>query len=372
MKFYRLLVALVVLCVGLIFSVQITSAEVTKSELQSLARALPKSITVRVLGLASGTSEWTFLTKPFWEKVVPELSGGKIKVNLKSITELGVSGDQMVRLVKTGIVDIADPVANYAAKDIKELDALDLSGVATTWDQINKACAAYIPIVNKILEERMGVSILAYWPATGQVLWCHAKVEKLADLKGKKVRVWSATMADFMAGLGAIPVNMSFAEMTPALQRGVIDCGITGTASGNTSKLFEVADYLYELNVGWAPQIRIVNKKWFAAQNPKVQEWLKKASLYFQESMALPVQKRNNDMGVWCSCGDARCDTKIKGFTKASMKLNRPTSEQEKAKIKQAVEKNVLSAFAKSANRKCVEDWNNSIGKALDLKMSAK
>lgn len=372
MKMNRSLIVLGILCVGLIFGLQSALAGVTDAELRALAKDLPQTTTIRVLGLASGTSEWTFLTKPFWEEMVPALSGGKIKVNLKSITELGVSGAQMIRLVKTGIADIADPVAGYAAKDVKELDALDLAGVATTWDEIIKASEAYIPIMSGILEKRMGVSVLAHWPATGQVLWCHAKVEKLSDLKGKKVRVWSATMGDFITGLGATPVNMSFAEMTPALQRGVIDCGVTGTASGNTAKLFEVADYLYELNVGWAPQIRIVNKKWFASQDPKVQEWLKKASAYFQESIALPIQKRNHDMGLWCSSGDDRCDTTIKGFTKASMKLNRPAGDQEKAVIKQAVEKSVLPKFAKNASPQCVKDWNNSIGKALGLTMSAK
>lgn len=362
--------AFVVLCLVFLFGIQAGQASVTEAELRSLTTKLPKSTTVRVLGLASGTSEWTFLSKPFWNEMVPDLSDGKIQVNLTSITELGVSGAQMIRLVKAGVADIADPVATYAAKDVKELDALDLAGVATTWDEIVRASNAYVPVINDILEKRMGVSILAHWPATGQVMWCHAKVEKLADLKGKKVRVWSATMGDFMTGLGAVPVNMSFSEMTPALQRGVIDCGVTGTASGNTSKLFEVADYLYELNVGWAPQIRIVNKKWFDSQAPIVREWLEKASQYFQEEMAYPIQKRNHNMGLWCSSGDDRCDTSIKGFTKASMKLNRPSGEEEKEVIKQAVENYVLPKFAKSASEEAVENWNRTIGEALGLTMS--
>ncbi len=372
MSYFRLVLTITLIIMGLVAGHQQALAKVTEAELQALAKDLPASTTVRVLGLASGTSEWNFLSKPFWQIMVPKLSGGKIKVNLKSITELGVSGSQMIRLVKAGIADIADPVATYAAKDVKELDAIDLAGVATTWDEIVDATNAYVPIINRILGKRMGVQILAHWPATGQVMWCHSQVTKLADIKGKKVRVWNAAMGDFLGGLGAIPVNMSFAEMTPSLQRGVIDCGVTGTASGNTAKLFEVAGYLYELNVGWAPQIRIVNKKWFGSLNPKLREWLIKASSYFQESMALPIQKRNHNMGLWCSSGDSRCNLKIKGFTKADMKLARPETDQEKAAIKKAVESSVLPKFAKGASKEAVKEWNGTVGKVLGLTMSAK
>jgi TRAP-type transport system periplasmic protein len=357
------------LCAGLLAGTQSADAGVTEAELKALADALPGGTQVRVLGLASGTSEWNFLTKPFWSEKVPALSKGKIKVNLSSITELGVSGFQMVRLVKAGIADIADPVAGYASQDVKETNAMDLSGVATNWEEINKAINAYAPILDGILQKRMGVTILTQWPATGQVFWCKSKIQNAADVKGKKIRIFNSTMADFISGLGGVPVNMPFAEMTPALQRGVIDCGVTGTASGNTAKLFEVADYLFALNVGWAPQIRIVNKRWFSGLDPKVQEWLKKASEYFHDSMAMVIQKRNHNMGLWCSSGSDKCDLSIGGFTKASMKLNRPKGAAAAAAIKKAVESSVLPAFAENCDADCIKGWNTSVGKALGLTM---
>lgn len=367
----RTAVALGTLCAGLVIGSFAQGAQVTEAELKALAKDMPAGTTIRVLGMASGTSEWNFLTKPFWLEKVPELSGGKIKIVLNSITELGVSGSQMVRLVKTGVADLADPVANYAAQDVKELDALDLAGVATNWEQINKALDAYVPVLQQILQKRMGITILAKWPATGQVMWCKAKVEKLADIKGKKIRISSATLGDLVSALGGVPVNMPFAEMTPALERGVIDCGVTGTASGNTAKLFEVGNYIYAVNMGWAPQIRIVNQKWFGSLDPKVREWLGKVSQYFEESMALPIQQRNHNMGLWCSSGDSRCDTSLAGFTKASMKLNAPSGAEELTAIQKAVESGVLPVFGKSCGAECTAGWNASVGKALGLTMKS-
>ena len=40
--------------------------------------------------------------------------------------------------------------------------------------------------------------------------------------------------AGLLLALGASPVTMSFKEVYPALQRGVVDCAITSPTSGNT------------------------------------------------------------------------------------------------------------------------------------------
>ena len=253
---------------------QVATAEVTEEQLLALADKLPKATQVNVLAIASSTSEWGLLEKPFWTETVPRLSKGKIKVKLNSITELGVPGSQMVKLVRTGIYNIADTVASYAGEDIKELDSLDISGVSPTLETIRETTAAYRPVVNDALKKKAGLSVMGTWPTTGLVFWCRTKVTSLEDFPGKTIRVFSGTLASFVTALGGSAVSMPFAEMAPALQRGVIDCGITGTASGNIVKLPEVTHYVYALNAGWAPQIRIVNTKWLAGQPPAVREWL--------------------------------------------------------------------------------------------------
>ena len=42
-------------------------------------------------------------------------------------------------------------------------------------------------------------------------------------------RVYSTTLGDFVEGAGGVSVTIPFAEVVPALQKGVADCGITGT-----------------------------------------------------------------------------------------------------------------------------------------------
>jgi|TARA_B100000315_G_C14524993_1_gene563391 hypothetical protein len=68
-----------------------------------------------------------------------------------------------------------------------------------------------------------------------QVIWCRVAITGLTDLKGKKVRVFNKTMTDFMQAIGASAASMAFAEVVPALHRGVVDCAVTGTMSGFTA-----------------------------------------------------------------------------------------------------------------------------------------
>jgi TRAP-type C4-dicarboxylate transport system substrate-binding protein len=344
------------------------SAQVTEDQLRELAASLPDTTQINVLGIASSTSEWSMFVQPFWTEVVPRLSDGKIKVKLSSITELGVPGSQMIKLVRSGVYDIADTVASYTGEDIKVLDALDISGVSPTIEDIRETTAAFMPVVQKTLKEKTGTQVLASWPTTGLVFWCQSEVTKLEDIKGKTVRVFNGVLADYVTALGGSPVSMPFAEMAPALQRGVIDCGVTGTASGNIAKLPEVTSYVYALNSGWAPQLRIVNSKWFAQQPAEVQEWLTLASEYFEQDMAWPTQIRSHKMGLACTAGEDSCDT-AGGLTKYNSTVTFPT-EAELKTVQERVQSDVLPNIAANCGDACVADWNETVGKLVGITMS--
>ena len=77
--------------------------------------------------------------------------------------------------------------------------------------------------------------------------------------KGKKVRVFNNTMRDFLCGVGATAVSMAFAEVVPALNNGVVDCGVTGSLSGNTAGWNEVTKSIYPMSLGWSINVLAVN-----------------------------------------------------------------------------------------------------------------
>lgn len=363
----RAVLAVFALCAATAISTLAHAAESERAaELKRLATDM-KPFKVRVVGLPAPASEWSFLEKPFWSDIVADLSDGKVTVQHNAMSELNLQGGEVFRLTSQGTYDVADIVANYGAGDLPQLDGLDLAGVAATFEQERRVIEAYMPVLSKALEERFGLVTLGGAHSTPQVFFCRGDVSSAADLKGKRVRLTSSTLADVVSGLGGIPVTMSFGEAVPAMQRGVIDCIITGTMSGNTGKVYEVADTMFTLVVGWAPRLRIANKQFWDSLDATQKEWMRKASDYFFIDMQEAIEVRNANEGIWCNTSDDRCTLDGQfGVQKANMKLVEPT-EEDLALLKQVVSDHVLPAFARACGPECTANWNATIGKVMGL-----
>jgi len=91
------------------------------------------------------------------------------------------------------------------------------------------------------------------------------------DLKGKKVRVFSAGQVEAVRLLGGSPVNIAFAEVYTAMQRGTVDAAIIGFQGVDSQKMYEVSKYvlvpasfLGTTMMGWA-----ANLQWLNAMPPR-------------------------------------------------------------------------------------------------------
>lgn len=340
-----------------------------KAELIALAQEM-QPFSLRVLGPPVGTSEWSFVVKPFWTEAVKELGAGKVTATLNSVTDINAAPSDALQLVSQGTFDMANMVANYGSGDVPTLDGFDLAGVATSTDQIKTVLAAYEPAADAALKKRYRVDLLGAGMSGAQTFFCKGGMKSVDDLHGKKVRVSSSTLAELVKGLGAAPVTMAFGELVPALQRGVIDCVITGTMSGNTAKLYEVSDTMYFLIAGWAPTIQVAGSRSMSRLDEKQRAWLNKATAYYYRQISDEIQTRNVNEGVWCNTADARC-TMIgtAGVTQGSMKLVEP-SEADLAKVREVVEKNVLPAYGKACGKECATAWNDTVGKAVNMQIA--
>lgn len=66
----------------------------------------------------------------------------------------------------------------------------------------------------------------------------------MEDFSDVKTRSHSTVPSDLIATLGADPQTMAFADVYPALERGVLDGGVTCGSCGIGQKWTEVTDYL--------------------------------------------------------------------------------------------------------------------------------
>jgi TRAP-type C4-dicarboxylate transport system substrate-binding protein len=198
-----------------------------------------------------------------WEWFGEELdkrTGGKIKGEVVSLPELGLTGFELVRVTRAGLVDFADIILAYVAGEVPVVEAVDLPALYGNFDASIKAHAAFLEAVKKNEDKLGGVVLGGYlWP--GQYIISRKPVKSPADLKGLKIRVYGAADTDLVRSLGMEPVAISFAEVYTALERGTVDAAMTGSYPAFSIKLFEVAKYIVDVNHGPNSGVLVVSKK---------------------------------------------------------------------------------------------------------------
>ncbi|MBI4183853.1 MAG: TRAP transporter substrate-binding protein [Proteobacteria bacterium] len=321
----------------------------------------------KVIGGWSNDFIHQLVLEPFWKQDIVKLSNNRITADIPSMTELGLKGPETFRLIKLGIFDLGYTVTGYVAGEVPELDGYDLAGVIQDIATLRKVVDVYTPEMDKLLRQRVGVNMLVMWPSPAQVLWCASPVGGLDDMKGKKVRVFAATQADFMTAIGAAPVTMAFSEVVPALQRKVIDCSVTGTLAGNVAKWTEVTTHLYPLTLGWSLGLEVTNVKSWGRLDPKVQAFVSARSNDVMAARAWQIADEGINQGIWCSVGDSRCSWGAeKNVTPAKLTLV-PVTAADLAKQKKLVEQVALPRFAERCGKDCTEIWNRSVGKVVGM-----
>ena len=177
---------------------------------------------MRVAGnFSSNRTHVEGVEKPFFT-ALPKLMGANLAVNYNPMDVLGVQAADALRLLRSGTFDVMSVQIGMASRDDPFFEGIDLIGVSTDILQLRAAVNAYRTAFTERLEKRFGVRPLALWPFGGQIFFCNEPIATLDDLKGKKVRSFTASMSSLLQGLGAAPVTLAFPEVYPALQRGKI------------------------------------------------------------------------------------------------------------------------------------------------------
>jgi TRAP-type transport system periplasmic protein len=325
-----------------------------------LAQELPKT-NLKVIGLNSPTPVSIYDEVPFWRKTIPEASKGAISADITPLDQMGIDDKTMLRLLKLGVMDFAGMDISKMAGDDPRFEACDLAGLTLDPDKARAACNAYRAVIDKQMQKNWSAKLLAFGGNTPQVFWCRQPISGLDDLKGKKIRVFNNTMRDFLAGLGATAVSMAFAEVVPALNNGVVDCGVTGSLSGNTAGWPEVTKSLYSMSLGWSINVLAVNLNTWNRLDPKVQTFMLEQVKAYEDKMWDTLKKATAEADN-CNTGKQPCTLgKLANIQLVSVK---PAEAEAHKKL---VEGAVLAGWAKRCGAECAKEWNETVGKALGL-----
>ncbi|MDP6705763.1 MAG: TRAP transporter substrate-binding protein [Alphaproteobacteria bacterium] len=317
---------------------------------------------IKVVGTWHNQSPYMLYEKPFWTKDVTKLSGGKITATLNPITELGLKGWEVMRLTKLGVFDVAHGVYGYVASEEPALEGIDLSSVAKDFKQGRQIVRAYAPIVEKNFKRAFDAQYLFTHPFPSQMIWCNQPINKLSDLKGKKVRVYSTTLGDFVQGLGGTSVTIAFAEVVPALQKGVAECGITGTLPAYQAKWHEVITHAMKIRVGMGLAFAAMSNKKWNTLNADTRAFLKAQSARLEDEM-WANSEAEDAVAFACLSGKGKCTKGEPGSV--TLVDPAPSDLKERQRI---LKEFVLKKWAARCSAECVKDWNATVAPIVGIK----
>ncbi|MFK8033163.1 MAG: TRAP transporter substrate-binding protein [Hyphomicrobiales bacterium] len=329
------------------------------------AIAADKPVTIKAVGTWGNLTNYVKHEGPFWNDHISEATGGQIIGDIKPQTELGLKGFEIMRLVKNGVFDFAFGLPGYVAAENAIFEGADLSTLTQDIDTERKVADAYFPVLEKSFAEIYNAKLMMLYPFPSQTLWCNAEVNGMADLKGKKVRVYATTLGDFVEGVGGTSVTVSFAEVIPALEKGVVDCAITGTMSAYKANWHQVATHAYTLRVGWGLAFGAMNMDKWTSMTADQQATLTKEITALTDKMWAETATED-EIAISCITGGA-CDIGEPG----AMKLVEPSAEDLAMRDTIATDV-VLARWAERCGEECTATWNETVGPILGLTAKAK
>jgi TRAP-type C4-dicarboxylate transport system substrate-binding protein len=314
-----------------------------------------------VVGTWNFLTNWQVLEVPFWNQELPKASGGKITANLKSVTELNLKGTEVLRLLKSGVYDFAAALPIYVDDGGAVIEATDIAGVARTFKMSREVTDLWMDEMQKVMKEKHNAIILASFTWPEQNFYCRGDIKSVEDLRGKKIRVQGVSQADLVKGFGASAVTIPFGEVVPALEKGVVDCGITGTMPAYKAKWPEVTDTLFRLPVGFTAALWLANINAWNKLSPATRELMQREFKALEDKSWKTVEAETED-GVHCTTGTGPCPAGPPG----KLKLVKPTEADLKARDR-VLNETVLKEWAKRCGEACAAKWTETIGKKYGL-----
>lgn len=302
---------------------------------------------------------------PFWSETLPAASGGRLNVNLTTHNQMNLGVGDVFRLLGDGVYDVAMTVGDYAVADAPELEGLDVPLLALSANEARAMVEAARPMVNDIFRDRFNSHVLAIAPYPPQVVFCNAEVSDLDGLKGLKVRASGRMTAKFLEALGAEGVNVSFSEVPGALQKGVVDCAVTGAGSGYSAGWWEVSTHLLAIPLGgWDSVVTAINLDKWNSLGADTQALIEAEVKTGFEDPAWQVAQDALVNDIACLTGNGDCPS----GAPRTMKLVE-VSDADFDKARAILVDEVLPAWADRAGPDWADRWNASVGTAVGVKI---
>lgn len=333
----------------------------------TLACTAASAAELSVVGSWSGLPLHKQYEAPFWTELLPAASEGKITSTLTTHDQMGIKGGDVFRMLGEGVFDVGMTVADYAVSDSPALEGLDVPLIATDAASARAMVDAARPLVDDIYKDVFNAKVLGIAPYPPQVVFCNADISSLEDLKGKKIRASGRMTGKLLEALGAEAVSVSFGEVPGALQKGVVDCAVTGAGSGYSAGWWEVSTHLMPIPLGgWDPVVTAMNLDTWNSLSADEQSLIEASVKSDLEDPAWDTAQSALATDVACLTGTGDCPGE-----KHAMQLVE-VSDADVATARDILISKVLPDWAERAGKDWGARWNDTVGKVTGVQISLK
>ncbi len=211
---------------------------------------------------------------------ITKRTNGEVEVTLYSAGELPYKGPEHLRVTANGLVEMSEVVGSMAFGEVPTLLLGDLPYLALTDAERNTLRDIMTPEIHKALRKK-GVEPIGWgaYPPRNMVL--RNPVNSLDDIKGLKIRTAGGLEAEYLKLWGAAPSFVVWAELYPAVQRGIVDGLLTAAVAIESAKLYEVAPHFLKIDGPVAHIYITVNNDAWSKLSPGQQKTVKEVGDWF-------------------------------------------------------------------------------------------
>jgi TRAP-type C4-dicarboxylate transport system substrate-binding protein len=203
------------------------------------------------------------ILESFWAPNLEERTNGQLIMQSSSFPEIGIAGPDSLRLVEDGVLDLASILGVYIAGEVPALEIQSLYGLFNSReDQYNATNASASDVEKIVVDASNGqVKLINYnWHSGDDIyLFTNKPLDSIENIKDLKTRSFGTAIGDWINGMGGNAQFMAFTEVYTALERGVIDAGVTGGGAAHGQRWYEVTKYINGPLTSWPTSLNMMN-----------------------------------------------------------------------------------------------------------------
>ena len=191
-------------------------------------------------------------------KVVGQVTGGEVVINIHPGGSLGFKGPEMLNAVGDGLVPIGEMLLNQQVGERKILGLETQPYTIEDLDQLAIFHRHFRPAIERVAAEyNQKVLYVVPWPR--QYVYTKVEATGVADLAGIKIRTYNSTTTEMFNRIGMTSVQLPWGEVVPSLAAGTIDAVTTSASSGVDGKFWEFLTHMYPTSHVWSSNMVSVN-----------------------------------------------------------------------------------------------------------------